>query len=451
VCLLLLTADSWSYGFFSVWFWLAGILTAVAATLVYARRHPPQAQAASTRRRADSARRRVVALRCVINTLFVAALWHLVLAFNAHSDGLPFWLIVEPFAAFLLAIGWMGAPSTIEAIVLSQADRAGLLAGFRAGFKRFASEELILPAVNGVYLLCAGSAFVALILAVPRPPQWLPGWVILLGAWLGGGVFGFFMADAFVRLPRVKPLFEAAPINGATGVRLSIPDVFVPYTFIAFFGAILLPVFAAARHRAGLPSFPKPYGLIWVPVALALLMAAASLWAHLTRDPAEEERERAEGEASYRMAVAGNAERRAELIAGADLMLAAWERRERDGSGSWMPADIIDQVEAQLYGGGISYPLPDSDALMAAQSYLTSVLHAARVGASSVEGDRPPLLHFLLGRRTTVLSWDEALALVAEVATRLREERPMDDPRLLRFLGQQGVTPDKEVPPFTPR
>jgi hypothetical protein len=55
------------------------------------------------------------------------------------------------------------------------------------------------------------------------------------------------------------------------------------------------------------------------------------------------------------------------------------------------------------------------------------------------------------GRRGTVLSWDEALALVAYVAERLLLPQPMVDPRLPRFLGKQAVPPDKEVPPLTPR
>ena len=422
--ILVITANSW---FYSPWFWGALLLAAVTATLVYARRHPPQVTAAG--RTVPTGH--VVALRCVLNVLAVAALRHLVLALEAHSHDIPFWLLVETFAVPGLALGWMSAPAAVEAALFAPPNWSGL--------QRIAAEDLILPIVQGVYVLYAGSAFVALLLVLPHL-RWLPGWGVLAGAWLGGAVFGFFMADAFVSLPPVKPLFEAAPVNGATGVRVSNMDVLVPYAVVAVLGGMLRPVLDVARHRNGLPPIHILNGLVWVPVILAMLMAAALLWAHRTRDPAEGERERSEAEASYREAVAGNAERRADLLACAGLVLAAWEHREEGGK-PWMTADVIQRVGARLWGRGISFPLPDSEALMTAGSYLLYVLRAAEAGASSVEGDPPSLL--LFWRKAPVLSWEEAIALVADLAARLCEGRSMDDPRLLRFLGQRPAQSEK--------
>jgi hypothetical protein len=432
VVFLVMTSRSWLY---SPWFWESLELAAVVATVSYGVFKRPRLEAAG---RPVSAAR-VITLRSALNAAGVAALWFLVLQLDSHSQDLPFWLLIPMFLIPGLFIGWGLESARVETILFTPRDWGRLrhdwpdiLAKLRSDF----GGAAIIPLVSALYWVCAVSAFVAAEICL-LPWHRLPAWIVWAAGWLGGGIFGFFMADAFVRLPRIRPLFDAAEINGATGARLSAEDVFIPYTIAVFLGGTLFTVIEKARHHNGLPLLTPPHWFIlllaWLPIVLGLLMAITN-W--LSRDPGEAERERRSEEEAYRKAyqeaLSANDRVRQSLAACAEAAVAAWsEDRAAGRDESVAVRHLGEQLERGVHGHGIACALPGGEGLLAEQDFLLRLDMAAQEGALNVPEDRP----FWDRRRPKILSWAEAVDAASVVATRLRAGHDPDDPRLRHLLG----------------
>jgi hypothetical protein len=111
----------------------------------------------------------------------------------------------------------------------------------------------------------------------------LPYWVAALLCLLVGAAFGIAMVECFVRLHGINERFEQEPVNGATGAQITFLDLFMPYIQFGLLSAFALPSIIGKRRQKGLPISTVPDWAIYLPVVLALLMAAAVIWSQITK------------------------------------------------------------------------------------------------------------------------------------------------------------------------
>lgn len=140
----------------------------------------------------------------------------------------------------------------------------------------------ICAVVRAVFWLIALTTLIAvevILVRVAVMPSW-GAWMIAAGA---GGLCGLLAAEGFARCEGVRELYEQAPVNGATGVRISYAELLIPYGMTAFLVACFLGVANGRRLVNGLAPLALPGWLVYLPVIGILCVLLAGLWFRRTR------------------------------------------------------------------------------------------------------------------------------------------------------------------------
>jgi hypothetical protein len=141
-------------------------------------------------------------------------------------------------------------------------------------------RSLAVLIVNLAYLVFWVSALSAALgseIGLSQMNKFPPGTMWPL-AGLIGFLFGLIMVETFLRLRGIRERYEKAPINGATGARIALSDLLMPYLICFVLSWIFVFDITQGRRRHGLKPLVLPHELIYFPLSLMILMALALLW-----------------------------------------------------------------------------------------------------------------------------------------------------------------------------
>jgi hypothetical protein len=114
--------------------------------------------------------------------------------------------------------------------------------------------------------------------AIISPMAGLPQWGMWTIAGVGGAIVGLLVCDWFARRQGIKELYDEAPVNGATGVRISFAELLVPYAITTFLLAVFLETVSMRREARQLPPLTLPGWLAYLPVAATMVTIVLLLW-----------------------------------------------------------------------------------------------------------------------------------------------------------------------------
>jgi hypothetical protein len=155
--------------------------------------------------------------------------------------------------------------------------RTGGLAYLPSQVGRNVDEMNVLALIRGSYWIAAYTALFGSRVELTTI-DWLPEWGVWGLATLLGALYGLIIADSLARVHGIQEKYANAPVNGATGVRISAAEVTVPYLMSAVCMAIFLEAVNHRRTQHALPPLLTPHWVVYTPIGIGILVLSALAW-----------------------------------------------------------------------------------------------------------------------------------------------------------------------------